>query len=133
MAKKSMDWTFTDTGVLSCEHKDIEPSKTVAFDVTEIFPEFEDLDAIQKNVVVYGLKQKLADSVAANTDMKYTVNERIATMSNTWSRLKDGIWTQKGGPRDSIQKRINENLSKVDLSKVPEEVLAALRASGLKI
>ena len=133
MAKKTMDWTFTDEGVMSVEHKDVEPSKVVDFDITDIFPDFKDLDAIQKNVVVYGLKQKLADSVAANADVKYTVNERIVTMSNTWSRLKDGIWTQKGGPRDSIQKRINENLSKVDLSKVPEEVLAALRASGLKI
>ena len=132
MAKKSMDWEFSDQGILTVEHKDVTPSKKVDFDVKEFFPNFTDMDKIQQNVVVYGLKQKLADSCAASKDMAMTVNERIATMSNVWSRLKDGVWTQKGGERETISKKIAANLEKVDLSTVPEAVLNALRAAGVK-
>lgn len=121
MAKKTMDWTFTDAGLLTCEHKDVEPSKNQEFDLTSIFPDFAELDNIQKNVVVYGTKQKLADSVAASKDMAYTVNERIATLSNMWSRLCDGVWSQKGGERDTPQKRLNAMSPEAKAALSPEQ------------
>jgi hypothetical protein len=121
MAKKIMDWTFTDAGLLTCEHKDVEPSKKQDFDLTCIFPDFADLDNIQKNVVVYGTKQKLADSVAVSKDMAYTVNERIATLSNMWSRLRDGVWSQKGGERDTPQKRLNSMSPEAKAALSPEQ------------
>jgi len=71
MAKRIIDWTINDKGVLSLnkynsdKEAEIEPQSV--FDLTKIFPGFEEFDAVQKHLTIYGTKQLLADSGASET------------------------------------------------------------------
>ena len=136
MAKKTMDWDFTKDGILTCTHKDVTPEKKVDFDLTEFFEDFSELTEIQQNIIVYGIKQKLADACAVQKPEVLTTNERIVTMSNVWSRLKDGVWTQKGGDRQTLKKTMQSGLDALTAeakAAITPELRELLKKQGLNI
>jgi hypothetical protein len=133
MAKRNMDWSIDlETGTLTCTHKDAG-DKEQNFELLELFPDWADLDNIQKQLVCYGTKQKLADSVAAEKIKEMTANERIVTMDGIYGRLKDGIWSQKGGGvRTSVQKKLDAKLEAGEI-ELTEDQKALLVSLGLKV
>jgi len=123
MAKKQMNWT-NNAAILKVEHLDIEESQE--FDLTEIFEEADNFNEVQLNVIVYGIKQKLADSCARSKDMTLTGAERVEQIAEVWERLKTGDWNQKGVERNTSAKKIKE----AQANASPEE-LAVMKKLGL--
>jgi hypothetical protein len=104
---KAMKWTV-DGSVLTLEHVDSPVALTQTFDVVEIFPEWDTLTDVQQKVVLNGLKQKLADSVAVSKDAKLTPKERSEAIAELWGRLLEGEWNRKAeagtrGPSVSLK------------------------------
>ena len=122
MAKKSMDWSLTlSTGVLKVDHKDSDGTilKSQEFNLATLF-EWSDLTDFQKNMIAYGAKQKMADACAVNKDIGQTVNDRIVTLSNMWSRFEEGTWSQKAGERDTLKKKIEKEIAEAKVALTPE-------------
>ena len=135
MGERLLKWTIDlPTGLLTCKHKESQTKQT--FDLTLFWTsvEWNDLEEVEKYGAAYCIQQKLSDFVAGKGKKAgYSAAEIFALMKNRWDALTvDRVWSQKSGERGSLQKKITENLSKVDLSKVPPEVLEALRAAGVK-
>ena len=66
------------------------------FDITKIFPDFKAYDKVQKNVIVYGLKQKLSDQTARSKDQTLTNTEKAAQLwMKTWELLQTGEWSEE--------------------------------------
>lgn len=139
MAKRTMDWSVNEDGVLNCDHLDNEGKvlKAQTFDITKLFPDYSELDEIQQKLVVYGLKQKLADSVAAEKKLELTCNERIVTLDGIFARLLDGVWSQKGGGvRNTLKKQMQEGMDSLDdetKAAIPEAVAEMMKKYGIKL
>jgi len=104
---KVMKWTL-DGSYLTLEHVDSPEKLTQTFDAAEIFPQWTELTDVQQKVIVNGLKQKLADSVAVSKDAKMNASERHDSIAELWERLLDGEWNRKGetgarGPSVSLK------------------------------
>ena len=67
--------------------------KPVRFDLSKLFMDFVNMDDVQKNVIYYGLKQKLADSCARKSDETLNTEETIDQLNATYARLCDGNWS----------------------------------------
>jgi|WetSurMetagenome_2_1015567.scaffolds.fasta_scaffold319051_1 hypothetical protein len=124
MAKKSMDWSLTlDTGILKVDHKNPEGEivKSQEFTLATLFDGiWTELTDFQKNMIAYGAKQKMADACAVNKDMDQTINDRIVTLSNMWSRFEEGTWSQKAGERDTLKKKIEKEIAEAKVILTPE-------------
>jgi len=74
MAKRLIDWTISDKGALNLNEynsdKDAKIITLETFDLTKIWPTFNDFNEVQKHFTVYGTKQILADSGAMIKDAK---------------------------------------------------------------
>jgi hypothetical protein len=133
MAERSMSWALVEeTGVLTVTHKDVSPEKAVDFDLNLIFEDFKELEHVQKQVIAYGVKQRLSDKTAKNSDEKLTVNERIVTMSNIWNRLSvDRIFKSAVGDKNTLSKKLESGIAEGKIPVTPE-LLEALRKMGVK-
>lgn len=69
MAKRIIDWTLDDNGVLSLNRynsdKDAEIESLKTFDLVKLYPNWTDYNEVQKHLIEYGVKQKLADAGAS--------------------------------------------------------------------
>jgi hypothetical protein len=124
---KVMKWTI-DGSILSLEHVDSPVTLSQAFDATDIFPEFGKMTDVQQKVIVNGIKQKLADSVAVSKEEKMTPDERSASIAELWERLCAGEWNKVGTERVSINKKAAA--MKDELS---DDQIALLKKLGIKI
>jgi hypothetical protein len=133
MAERSMSWALIEeTGILTVTHKDVSPEKAVDFDLNLIFEDFKELEHVQKQVIAYGVKQRLSDKTAKNSDEKLTVNERIVTMSNIWNRLSvDRIFKSAVGDKNTLSKKLESGIAEGKIPVTPE-LLEALRKMGVK-
>jgi hypothetical protein len=133
MAERSMSWALVEeTGILTVTHKDVSPEKAVDFDLCLIFEDFKELEHVQKQVIAYGVKQRLSDKTAKNSDEKLTVNERIVTMSNIWNRLSvDRIFKSATGDKNTLSKKLESGIAEGKIPVTPE-LLEALRKMGVK-
>jgi hypothetical protein len=133
MAERSMSWALVEeTGILTVTHKDVSPEKAVDFDLNLIFEDFKELEHVQKQVIAYGVKQRLSDKTAKNSDEKLTVNERIVTMSNIWNRLSvDRIFKSATGDKNTLGKKLAEGIAEGKVPVTPE-LLEVLRSMGVK-
>jgi hypothetical protein len=83
--------------------------KVTAYDVKDIFPDWEQLTEIQKHCIYTGLKPKLEDSTAKNADLKQTPLERYAQISNMWDRLTiSEEWSTKREREESVESRMRK-------------------------
>ena len=68
MAKRIIDWTEIN-GVLNLNRydadKDAEAVVLHEFNIVDLYPDFQTYNMVQRHVIVYGLKQKLADAEAS--------------------------------------------------------------------
>lgn len=63
--------------------------KVVAYDFNPLFPNLGELSDVQRGFIVYGVKQKLDDSMAGAADEKEAVEE----LESTIGALQQGKWT----------------------------------------
>lgn len=92
MAKRQVKWTLDGT-VLKLA-KALEDPKAVAvieaeFDLTLIYPTFREMNDVQQQGIVKGMKEKLSDSGASE---KANPLGKIAQAKETWQELLDGKW-----------------------------------------
>lgn len=113
MDSKKAKWEVTGSSLVVTM-----PDSTVGrYDISRIFPEFEAATAIQQNVIVYGIKQKLSDKTARSEDMKLTGAEAVDTMKTMFEEIVNGTWRAKGVGGLSYKKLDAEAKSKFS----PEE------------
>jgi hypothetical protein len=104
VTKWVMDWI---TGIMTCTIEAV--GKVTAYDVKDIFPDWEQLTEIQKHCIYTGLKPKLEDSTAKNADLKQTPLERYAQISNMWDRLTiSEEWSTKREREESVESRMRK-------------------------
>lgn len=137
MAKRNMTWSIDmETGILTATHADAG-DKAQEFDLTKLFEDFTELDFIQRNLIAYGAKQKLADSVASEKKLEMTANERIVTMDGIFARLLEGVWSQKGGGvRNTLKKQMQEGMDAISAEEkaaIPEAVAEMMKKFGIKL
>lgn len=63
--------------------------KSVSFDFKSLFPNLDELSEVQRGFIVYGVKQKLDDSMAGAADEA----EAIEELESTIGALQQGKWT----------------------------------------
>ena len=108
----------------------------VSFNIDEIFPKLMDnYTDIQRAIIFYGVKQKLADATAKEKDYQLTEQEKFKIMQERFEDLKKGIWTRKAERKDAkaiLQDAIaGAGLSEKELA-VAQKLLEYLEAKGSK-
>ena len=63
MAKRIIDWSLKGSTLTMAKYIDADTSPEILeqFDIAKIYPEFNKLNEVQQFLIVYGIKQKLAD------------------------------------------------------------------------
>ena len=74
-------WDCTEKGILT---NTLPSGLTVSFDLTLIYPMWDQFDEAQKFYAAYGVKQKLSDKCAATKDASYTDEEKIERMTELY-------------------------------------------------
>lgn len=92
MAKRIVKWSL-DGAILKLA-KAVEDPKSVAeilaeFDLTKLFPTFNELTVVQSQVIVYGVKQKLMDVGASEIA---EVGGKVSRAKTKWEELLAGKW-----------------------------------------
>ena len=66
--KRMLDWSTKGTELVMSEYKgkDKPSVELTRFDIGKIFPDYKDMTEVQKFIVEYGMKQKLADGGSSN-------------------------------------------------------------------
>jgi len=92
MAKRLVKWELNES-VLKMIRIIGEGEKAVdlpaKFDLIKLFPDFKEYSDVQKQLVVYGVKQKLSDS-GANEVANF--GGKIKNAKDKWQELLDGKW-----------------------------------------
>lgn len=85
---KRISWELSsDETILSVTF----PDETVeSFDVLQIFPDFAISTLVQKYVIVYGLKQILADCISGMGKKGFSSTEMIETMNKRFNNMVEG-------------------------------------------
>lgn len=92
MAKRIVKWTL-DRSILKMS-KALEDPKADAvilaeFDLTKIYPTFNEMTVVQSQVIVYGIKQKLMDVGASEIAQ---VGGKVTAAKKKWDELLAGKW-----------------------------------------
>jgi hypothetical protein len=92
MAKRIVKWTL-DGAILKLG-KALEDPKATAeilaeFDLTKLYPTFNEMSVVQSQIIVYGVKQKLMD-VGANEIGE--VGGKVTRAKTKWDELLAGKW-----------------------------------------
>jgi len=98
MAKSNLSWDLVDTKLIVTI---LATKKKLSFDLIKLFPDYAKMNDVQKKVIAYGVKQKLADKCAREKDVKLTPAEMESELSALWDRLVSGIWRVEGETRAS--------------------------------
>ena len=93
MAKRVVKWLL-DGNILKVA-KPLEDPKATAeiqaeFDLTKLFAGFAEMTDVQKQLVVYGVKQKLMDTGASEIG---DVQGKVSKARSKWAELLEGKWT----------------------------------------
>ena len=93
MAKRVVKWTL-DGNVLKIGKQPVDEKDVfkpeAEFDLAIIFPNIVEMTDVQKNLVIYGTKQKLMDVGAGE---KADADAKIANAKTKWDELVAGKWT----------------------------------------
>jgi hypothetical protein len=93
MAKRVVKWTL-DGMILKLSKALEDPKSEVVieaeFDLAKLFPSFIEYSEVQKQLVVYGTKQKLMDSGASDIGDGMT---KIQSAKAKWAELLEGKWS----------------------------------------
>ena len=102
MAQERIKWTYIE-GTLSIG---FENEILDFYDLTTLFPTIEDMNEVQKMLIVYGFKQNLSDKIANMKD--YTINEKIKVMTARYMDLVKGIWKTPAKEKVSVKKKADK-------------------------
>lgn len=100
----------------------------VRYNIKDLFKDWDTFVKVQKNVIEYGIKQKLADSTARPSDSKLSKKEVVKQLDETWALLKSGKWNKKrvaATPLEHAQKE------KEELQEVMKKTIEAAMTQGL--
>ena len=101
-----------EKGILIAKVGDIE----VGFNISDVFPGFEDLQGVPRKLVVYGLKQKLGDTLAKGRDYNLSPKEKAQILQEKFNDLKNGVWTRKPARKDA-KAVLEDAIANIGLSK----------------
>jgi len=92
MAKRIVKWSLDKENLTMS--KALEDPKATAeilatFDLTKIYPTFNEMSVVQSQVIVYGIKQKLMDVGASEVA---EVSGKVAAAKKKWDELLAGKW-----------------------------------------
>ena len=73
------------------------PAMSVQATASDLFPDYHSFDVVQSGIVLNGLKQKLADSIASCK----TPTERFDRMTKIRDNLYNGVWSERGSSGSS--------------------------------
>ena len=96
MAKRVMKWTLNNNTLGVSKIAEGEDAKNAVivleaeFDLVSLYADFEAYNDVQKQIVVYGVKQKLSDSGASNIA---DFGGKIQSARDKWAELLEGKWT----------------------------------------
>ena len=83
------------------------------YNLTKLFPNFQEFDEVQQMAVVYGVKQNLSDKTARNKDVSLTLTEKADVMDERYTfMVEKRIWRQPGKEKISLKKRAQDLLDK---------------------
>lgn len=101
MAKKCWNTDNVEVGWLTREYDDPQV-EDLHLNMTDLFPDFLDMDEVECNVILNGVKQKIADTIARSKEEALTEAEKREAQLTLWERLtKDREWNlpKVGGTR----------------------------------
>ena len=90
------------------------------YDLSKIFDDYASLTEAQKMVVYYGVKQKLADSIAG-IGKGATDSMKVAEMTETYDRLVAGQWNKASTERAKLITEA-EFMAQAKANNVPDEM-----------
>ena len=102
MPKSNLSWDVAGTALVVTI---MATKKKLSFDLAKIYPDYAKMTDVQRKLVAYGAKQKLADKCAKPTDEKLTPTEMEAELKALWNRLVDGVWRIEGESRSTKLKK----------------------------
>lgn len=122
MGKRLVEWTVE--GVVLKIAKKLEDEKAVAvieaeFDLAKIFPAIAEMTDVQKQSIIFGIRQKLMDTGASEIG---SPDGKIAAAKKRWEELVAGKWTGE---------RVNASARAAD-KKTVEAVKAATKVVSLE-
>lgn len=117
MAKRIINWVLNNATLSMIRYntdKDADQEIMADFDVSKIYANFDEMNDIQKQIIVYGSKQKLADCGASVS----TAEEKSEKAKAKWIELLDGKWIGErvnatGSAENKKRLKNMETLSKV--------------------
>lgn len=124
MAQERIKWALSETGMLTISFGN---EQLDLYNLVKIYPTFQEMNEVQKMVIVYGVKQNLSDKIAGMKD--YTLREKTKVMGERFQSLLDGIWKTPSKEKSSIKKKATALVEAGGLSEVE---LALLEKLGLK-
>src|SRR5664280_213715 len=92
MAKRIVKWTLDNTTLNMHKYigSESETELIVGFNLVELFPSFAEMNDTQKQVIVYGVKQKLMDVGASEIA---DVEGKTVRAKAKFAELLEGKWT----------------------------------------
>jgi len=92
MATRVLDWTVKGNILVMAKYmgKDIPCEELVKFDISILFPDFAEMNEVQKFIIEYGLKQKLADGGSSNIG---DVDGKVEVAKEKWKMFVEGKLT----------------------------------------
>ncbi len=129
MAKKKLTWKRTNS-LLSCGRTIGDAYAAFArFDIVKLFKGYMALNVVQKTIVEYGLKQKLADACARPADMKLTDSEMADQMNETFNLLVAGEWNKKPKHMTALDRKLTE---RANLQEMIKKAVTEAGKQGMK-
>lgn len=137
MAKRTLKWAFRNNAI---EVRFEESGQEISFDLTEI-PGFKEAQVFETEGVDdmwfacarHGLKQKLADSVAAAAAKDLNDIDKVLAMQGVWKTICAGAWSSRKAAAPKVKvSDIKEKLAKME-SKKREATVAALAELGINL
>jgi hypothetical protein len=90
MAKRIISWKLEGTKLNLC--RPVQSNQAIviekSFDLLKIFPDFEKLTDVQRELIIYGIKQKLADAGSQENSL----DGKAVAAQDTWNDLAAGKW-----------------------------------------
>lgn len=95
------------------------------FDISKLFPAFEELNVAQQGVITYGLKQNLKDKVA--TMLGSPIAAKVKVMEERFDLLLTGKWKSPSEKRQSLKAKARELIDSGNVTEDQMEVLRKLK------
>ena len=112
MAKRLIDWQLVGSELVMGKYQgsEVPALELKRFDIEKIYPDFSKMTEVQKHLVIYGLKQKLADCGSSEK----VAEEKVKLAEAKFNDLVEGRLTsvQANGTGAKAAKTLVSNMRK---------------------